>query len=325
VSVGVGEESGLENGISGRLNTLDEVRRREGDLLDFGEVVLDVFVEGELSDGSERELLLRPGLGQVEDVVTELLGLLGSHDLDVEGPRRELSLLDRFEEILVREVGVLSGHLSSFLVREGLDTLVGLVVELDVDERTVLLDELVGVSRVTIHESVSVRRSSTVGEENGELMERFRVLRGVVPEVVGILQVSLGITLLSVNEVRELHRVAEEEDGSVVVNLVPVSVLGTKLDGETTRVTGGIGRSTLTSNSRESSGADLGTDFGEELGAGEVRDVVSNFEGTVSSSSLSVNDTFGNTFAIKVCESIDQVEVLKEERSLLASALDTIR
>lgn len=173
---------------------------------------MNVFVQSEFSDGTEGEFLLRPGLGQIEDVVTELLSLLGSHDLDVESPRRVFSSLDRLEQILVREVGVLSCHLSSFLVCESLDTLVGLVVELNVDERSVLLDELVSVSRITVHESVSVRRSSSVGEEDGELMERFGVLRGVVPEVVGILQVSLRITLLSVNEVRELHGIAKEED-----------------------------------------------------------------------------------------------------------------
>jgi hypothetical protein len=36
VSVGVREETGLENGIGGRLDTLDEVRRREGNLLNLG-------------------------------------------------------------------------------------------------------------------------------------------------------------------------------------------------------------------------------------------------------------------------------------------------
>jgi hypothetical protein len=108
-----------------------------------------------------------------------------------------------------------------------------------------------------------------------------------------------------VDEVGELHGVAKEEDGRVVVDMVPVSVLGAELDRETTGVTSGIGGSTLTSDGRETSGrADLGADLCEELGAREVRNVVGDFEGTVSSSSLGVDDTLGYTFTIEVSETV---------------------
>jgi len=325
VSVGVGEETRLENGIGTGLDSRDEVGRREGDLLDLGEVILNVLVEGKLSNRSKRELLLRPGLGQVENVVSELLSLFRSHDLNVESPRREFLTFNRFEQVSSGVIGSSSSGLSSLLISESLDTLIRLVVELNVNERSILLDHLVSVSRVSMHESVSVRSSSSVREENGELMERFRVERGVVPEVVGILQVSLRVSLLSVNEVRELHRVSEEEDGSVVVNVIPVSFLRSQLDRETTRVTSGIGRSTLPSDSRETSGgADLGSDLREEFGASQVGDVVGNFESSMSSCSLGVNDTLGDTLSVEVSEGIDQVEVLKEERSLSSSTLSGV-
>jgi len=235
VSVGVGEETGLEDGIGTGLDSRNEMGRREGNLLDLGavdidrgesvsvlvgelqgvksiQVILNIFIESELSDRSKRELLLRPGLGQIENVVTELLGLFRSHDLNVESPRREFLTFNRFEQVTSRVIGSGSSGLSSLLIGESLDTLVRLVVELNVNERSILLDHLVSVSRITVHESVSVRSSSSVREENGELMERFRVERGVVPEVIGILQMSLRVTLLSVNEVRELHGVSKEED-----------------------------------------------------------------------------------------------------------------
>ena len=50
-------------------------------LLDLGEVVLRVLVKDHLSDGAQRELLVWPDLGQIEDVVAELLGLLSGHGL----------------------------------------------------------------------------------------------------------------------------------------------------------------------------------------------------------------------------------------------------
>lgn len=62
-----------------------------------------------------------------------------------------------------------------------------------------------------------------------------------VGRVLGTGQVSLRISLLGVNEVRELGRVAQEEDWSVVEDPIHVAFLGLHLDGETTRVTSGIG------------------------------------------------------------------------------------
>lgn len=85
--------------------------------------------------------------------------------------------------------------------------------------------------------------------------------------------------------------------------MIPDSVLGAKLDRETAGVASGVGGSALTSDGRETgSRFDLGTNLGEKLRASEVRDVVSDFENTVGSSSLGVNDTLGNTFTIKVGE-----------------------
>lgn len=81
VSVGVGEETRLEDGICGGLDTGDEMGGRERSLLDLGEVVADVLVENDLSNGPERELLVWPDLGKIKDVVAEALGLLCGHGL----------------------------------------------------------------------------------------------------------------------------------------------------------------------------------------------------------------------------------------------------
>jgi hypothetical protein len=64
--------------------------------------------------------------------------------------------------------------------------------------------------------------------------------------------VRLGVTLLSVNEVRELGRVPEEEDRGVVEHPVEVTVFGPQLDGEATGITGRISGSRLTTDGGES-------------------------------------------------------------------------
>lgn len=78
-------------------------------MLDFGEVVFGVLVESEAAEAAEGNFGLRPDLGEVKDVPTELLGLLGAQNLDVAGPRRVLAAGDGAEKVLGVPVGVLSG------------------------------------------------------------------------------------------------------------------------------------------------------------------------------------------------------------------------
>lgn len=58
-------------------------------------------------------------------------------------------------------------------------------------------------------------------------------------------EVGLGIALLGMDEVRELGGVAEEEDGRVVGDVVPVAFFGSEFDGESSRIAGQIVRATL--------------------------------------------------------------------------------
>ncbi|MBE3044919.1 hypothetical protein IMZ48_20640 [Candidatus Bathyarchaeota archaeon] len=90
---------------------------------------------------------MRPDLGQVEDVPLEVLGLLGSQDLEVGRPARVVALFDRLEEVLGGEIGVLRGQLPGFFAGQRLDPLIGLEVDLDVDEGAIfLLNKLEGVA-----------------------------------------------------------------------------------------------------------------------------------------------------------------------------------
>lgn len=50
-------------------------------LFNFCEVVLRVLVEHEFSYGAQGVVLVGPNFGQVQDVVTEVFGLLWSHGL----------------------------------------------------------------------------------------------------------------------------------------------------------------------------------------------------------------------------------------------------
>ena len=226
------------------------MRWREGDLLDFRKVVLDVPGEGELAKWSQWDLALWPDLGQVENVPAELLGLLRREDLNVDGPGWVVSPVDGVEEIFSVPVWVLRRHLASFGIVEGLVALISLQVYLDIVESSIRLSELVGVARVTVHVSVGVW-GTTVTEEGHDLVNRLLVSGKIVPEHGGILQVGLWVALLCMDEDGELGGVTDEEDRGVVEDPVPVTLLGVELDRETSGVTSSVWGTLLTTDSRE--------------------------------------------------------------------------
>ena len=325
VGVGVGEETGLQHGIGGGLDTRDHVRWRESRLLDLGEVVLGVLVEGELAETTQGHLGLGPDLGQIEDVPAELLSLLRAQGLNVDGPGGVFAALDGVEQVLGVPVGVLRGQTTGLLVVHGLVALIGLQVDLDVVEGAVRLDPLVGVARVAVHVTVRVG-GTAIAEEMHDLVNGLVVSGEVVPEHGGILQVGLGVTLLGVDEDGELGRVTKKENGSVVEHPVPVTLISVELDGETTGITSAVGRTLLATDGRET-GETLGllANGLEHVDDSDVADVISDLELAIGASTLGMNDTLWNSLSVKVCQKVNQVEVLKQQRAVTANALRGLR
>lgn len=327
VGVGVGEEAGLEDGVGRRLDARRHVGGVESNLLDLGEVVLDVLVEEKLADLAERELLLRPDVGQVEDVdlllLPELLSLLRGHGLEADVPARVVASLNGIEQVLL---GVIRAVVGGVLLCDERVALLALHVHLCVDPVAVLVDELESVAGVTVHLAPAVG-DTAVTHKDHDLVDGLGVLRQVIPEVgrvVAVRQVGLRVALLSVDEVRELGRVAQEENRSVVGNHVPVALLSPELDTETTRVTSKIGATALTTNGRETDGDGALLALLEDVGKAQVVQRLGSPVETVGTTALSVNDTLGNALAVEVREQINQVEILKEQGTVLAHTLGLV-
>jgi hypothetical protein len=81
MSVGVREEPALQDWVSTWLYPRHSVGWRKRSLLNLCKVILGVLVQYDLSHGAERVILMRPHFGQVENIVTESLGLLRRHRL----------------------------------------------------------------------------------------------------------------------------------------------------------------------------------------------------------------------------------------------------
>ena len=323
------------------------MRGRESGLFDFGKVVLGVHVESELAEAAQGHFGLRPDLGQVEDVPAELLSLLRAQGLHVAGPRWVFTPLDSVEKILSVPVRVASGKLTGLFVIEGLAALISLAVDLDVVEGAVRFDPLVGVAGITIHVAVGVGRAA-VTEEMHDLMHGFLVGGEIVPEHGGIFQVGLGVALLSVDKNGELGGIPNKEDGSVVEDPVPVTLLRIELESKPTGVPCTVRRALFSTYCRETSKHlgfladslehvddsldEISLEFtgkgiasGRRMNAYQITDVVRHLKFTIGASTLGMDNTFRDPLPVKVCQQINQVEVLEQKRTILAHPLRGLR
>lgn len=325
VGVWVREQSRLQHRVGRGLLVWHSVGRRESSLLNLSEVVLRVLVQSQLTKSSHWVVLVWPDLGQVEDREWSLLGLLRGHGLDVTGPRWEVALGNVLEQVLLGVVWVGTSQFGSLFVGQALVALVRDHVHLDVMPVAVLCRPLVSVAGVTVH--LSVRgRGTTVGEQDDNLVDRLWVVTQVVPEHVGVLQVGLWVSLLGVDKVREFGWVSDEENRGVVVHPVQVTFLGVELGGEASWVSGGVGRTRLTTDGGESSeGSGLLTNVLEHLGGTDVGDVVSHLKDTVGTRALGVDNSLWNSLSVKVSKRVNEVEVLQEQRTVLADSLGSKR
>ena len=142
-------------------------------------------------------------------------------------------------------------------------------------------------------------------------MDGLRREREEVPEHVRVLEVGPRVALLRVDEVGELERIADEEDGRVVARHVVVALLRVELDGEAAGVALGVGRPLLAADGAEAD-EDVRplADLAEKGGARVLRDVLGHLEVAVRAGALGVHDALGDALAVEVPELLEQVHVL---------------
>ncbi|KAG1247507.1 hypothetical protein G6F65_020130 [Rhizopus arrhizus] len=121
----------------------------------------------------------------------------------------------------------------------------GIPVELHQPRFALGVDEAERVHPEALHHAVAAR-DATIGHHPHQHMRGFRHQRHEIPERVvggcGLGHAVMRLGLHRVHQIRELHRVLDEEDGDVVAHQVPVAFIGVELDGEAAHVAFCVGR-----------------------------------------------------------------------------------
>lgn len=93
-----------------------------------------VSVQSQLAERLKGEVGMRPDLGHVEDIPPILFGLVRGHDLGAERPARVFAPFDCVPHVDGVVFRFFAGQFGSLLKRHALNALVGLEMELHVDE-----------------------------------------------------------------------------------------------------------------------------------------------------------------------------------------------
>src|SRR5258707_4318500 len=200
---------------------------------------------------------------------------------------------------------------SSSIVREIFNTLLRAEVELYPSALVLGIDHREGVTSEAMHMPEGLWNSA-VGHDDCDLMECLWKKSPEVPVILSAPQTGTGVALDRVVEVREAERIAEEKDWSIVSDDVPISVLGVELESKAADIALRIGCPAFPSDgrkAREHSG--LLPNLRKNRCLGVLCDVVSRRESSMRSPSFGMHPALRNDLAIKVCELLDQPDVLE--------------
>lgn len=111
------------------------------------------------------------------------------------------------------------------------------------------------------------------------------------------------LSLSSVNHVGELYSILDEENGYVVSDKIPVTLLGVELDSKSTDITDSVRRTPAAQDSRETEeDRGLAGGVGEDASAGNILGGLVELEGAKGTSATGVDNTLGDSFVVKAVD-----------------------
>lgn len=170
-----------------------------------------------------------PYLGHIVYVKAILVSISEWHDLNEPVPGGGASIKETFVQVSGGKVLISLTFFGSFLIREVFDALSSFEMVFNQEWFALCVDPLEGVRTVSVHVSEAIR-STSVGEQDHDLMLGLWCETPEVKSSVWILDSSLGMSLLGMNKVWELHGIFDEEDWSIVSDHVIITFLGEELD-----------------------------------------------------------------------------------------------
>ena len=321
--VEIGEVAALQQRVVREIDARNDVLRAERDLLGLGEEVVDAAVEHQPADAADRNLLLGNDLGRVEHIELELVGEVldrkAASPVPTPGKSPDWIAFQRSRRWKSGSAPLILT--ASFQITDCRPSF-GFQWNLTkVDFPSALTSRKVWTPKPSMKRKRA--RNRAVGHDPHDHVHAFRRQRDEVPEIVvrglRLRKAAVGLLLGGVDEIRELDRVLDEEDGDVVADDVPVALFGIELDREAAHVASKIGGAFVAGDGREThEGGRLLAGPLEKVGAGDVRQRVIVLEITVRAEAARVDDALRNALMVEVEDLLAKMEVFQRGRTARA-------
>src|SRR5262245_60959 len=322
LGISIREQAALEHLVRREADSGNHVGRGEGGLLHLCEVVFWIPIELHHAHFDQWVISLVPDFRHIKRIVRVCLGLFRCHDLDEERPTRKISTFNGLEEIAAVALPISGHQRRRRFVREIFNTLLGAEVELHPRAFVLGIDHREGVTSEAMHMPEGLWNSA-VGHHDCDLMKCLWKKCPEVPVILRAPKTSAGVALDRVVEVSKTERIAEKKDWRIVSNDIPIAVLGVELERSPADITLRIGCPALPSDGRKArEQRRLFSNLRKNRRFGVLGDVVSRRERSIRPPALGMHPALRNDLAIKVCELLDEPDVLEESRATTTGCQD---
>ncbi|CDN42513.1 hypothetical protein BN871_BK_00360 [Paenibacillus sp. P22] len=318
--IGVGEEASLEQFVLGRLDARDDDAGIEADLLRFGKDVVGIAVQLHRADMHVRDILLEPILGRIERIEVEGIEIGRIEDLDEQIPFREVAAVNGVDKVARGVVEVAALNLRRLLGAEAAHALLRHPPQLGVHAVAMLVHPFERMDAGAAHLAV-VRGNAFVGEQMHQHVGGLGSQRHEIPVAVGCLQVRAWIRLQGVDHVRELHRVADEEDRQVVADKIVVPLRRIELDGEAARIAQRLGGMLAVDDGGEADeDRRLGSGILQERRLGPALHAGRRAEYAMRACAAGMDDALRHAFPVEMGQLLQQLVILQQRRAVLSGS-----
>ena len=309
-------DAALQQRVVGKIDAGYDVRRAKGHLLRLGEKIVGIAVQDHLADGDQRHQFFGNQLGGIEHVERKRFGLRFREHLEGQLVFGILAALDGFPQVAPVKIGIGAADLDGFVPHEGMRAGHRRPVEFAEHGLALGIDQTEGMHAEALHHPITAR-DGAVGHGPHQHVRDFRRQRSEIPEGVvraGRLRhaiVRLGLD--GVHQVRELHRILDEEDGDVIADQIPVALVRIKLHGKAAHVARRVGRTALAGHRGKAheDGRALAR-LGEQRRARQLALLLVAFEVAMGGRTARMHDALGDALMVEMRELFTQNKIFHQ-------------
>src|ERR1700733_11818012 len=253
-------------------------------------------------------------------VERECVRLLLCKQLNRKFPLRKVAGSDGLKHVAAVKILVSARNLDSFVPDRRLQTELWAPMELHESRFAASVDQSKTMDPESLDHPQRARQGA-IGHDPHHHVHGFRREGNEIPERVvrrcGLGETSVRLHFHGMDEIRKFDGILNEEDGNIISHQIPVSFFRVKLHRKPAHVPRRVHRTSAACNGRQAcKDRSLLTNLGEYFGGSVFLERRGQLEISMHTCSSCVDDTFGNTLVIKMCDLLAQDEVFEKYRTV---------